>query len=149
MSKAAVAVVAAALLALTVTVVFVPARWGVRLAGSPEPREVAQVLRWYEDQAARESEADRRFYAAEHLEVVGLLAGETIYDVADDELSWTWHWRCEAGAVVLRPGGGELRFECEAGQYIQWPIVFAEQALILLLGGGLLTWVVRRKRAAA
>jgi hypothetical protein len=32
---------------------------------------------------------------------------------------------------------------------VRWPIVFLEQALILILGGGLLTWVVRRERRSS
>jgi len=30
--------------------------------------------------------------------------------------------------------------------HVRWPILIAEHALVLLLGGGLLTWVVRRER---
>ena len=59
---------------------------------------------------------------------------------------WEVRFRWPGGLVPRhqiggRPGTGPLIEE-----RIEWVVLFAEHALILLLGGGLLTFVVRRER---
>ena len=56
---------------------------------------------------------------------------------------WIWHRPPVDESVRQAHGTGS---EAAWSHDISWSIVFAEQALILLLGGGLLTWVVRRER---
>ena len=63
---------------------------------------------------------------------------------------WRLIWSPDTNATPLLPTPKSQDRWPVFGR-IDWPILFAEHALIVLLGGGLLTWVVRRgrRRAAA
>ena len=61
-------------------------------------------------------------------------------------------WESRPRPLVWGRGRVASRLGFRRAERVNWPILFIEQALILVLGGGLLTWVVRRerrKRAAA
>ena len=53
-----------------------------------------------------------------------------------DSIKWGWMWDAQ----------GWERLGAEYALRPYWPIIFIEQAAILLLGGGLLTFMVRRNR---
>ena len=56
------------------------------------------------------------------------------------------HRYCFAWQLESRSFPPPHEDEFRAKDRIVWPIVFMEQALILLLAGGMLTWTVRRNR---
>ena len=53
---------------------------------------------------------------------------------------WTWMWNLQS---VSSPGGNGLP---HAEQRVDWRLLIPTQLTVLLLGGGLLAWVVRRER---
>ena len=81
---------------------------------------------------------------------VGGTDQSALRDMVSDELRFRPVWRLQREQLLpFDLGGGDGRDLSEqpySEPRIEWPIVFFEQALILLFGGGLLTFVVRRER---
>jgi hypothetical protein len=80
-------------------------------------------------------------------------------DLDDTWTGWDWIWvplggRGEANLLVDKPGSGKwpvsAHWEWEHDPWTpvntRWPLLIGEHAVLLLLGGGLLTWAVRRQR---
>lgn len=65
---------------------------------------------------------------------------------------WGWQWVWDRGAYyTIDHWAGAQRKTDPRGpvveeQVVIWPIVVTEQLLVLLVGGGLLAWAVRRER---
>ena len=63
---------------------------------------------------------------------------------------YAWIWRIHGENMDFRLSfRGALPGTLEAPGRIYWPALVAELALILLLGGGLLAWLIRRDRRRA
>lgn len=154
-------------LAVALTFVYVPVRWGTRLVAPPTDEQVSQLQAQIERQVARAPQADRERESAYRQSVASLLDGQTVYPLTYDDAAWntydpvwTWSWDRDRERHELSIGygggagsSGEVSidvvvplFQVEVGEFIWWKLVFLEQALILLLGGGALTVVVRRAR---
>lgn len=68
-------------------------------------------------------------------------AGDYIEDPVSPDLRYRWTWERERRYDSSRYPPVPMIHEA-----INWPLVVAEQSIILLVGGALLTWVVRRER---
>ena len=136
MRKRVIDVLAGTLLALIATTVWVPLQ--------------IQVLpHWASDPSVREA------VAAGMEPPEGNRMSEWT-PITGDLVDW-WGWRWERSGP--RPEGGEL-YDHRKWMHLDDPkwrigivhwLVFASQALILLIGGGLLTWLIRlgRRRSPA
>ena len=79
-----------------------------------------------------------------------LLVGDWFFIEANDERSWTWIWhRSETNSaapneleVEVQPAGAIAR----RALLVDWPAMVSHLCVVLLLFGGLLTFVVRRER---
>lgn len=63
-------------------------------------------------------------------------------DLGSRPLEYRWVWDRTEDTAVPEAETIPMRFQ----YVVRWPILLGTQALLLLLGGGLLTWVVRRER---
>ena len=139
MSKRVLAVLVGTLLALVAASLWVPVRTGTRLATWPTADRSDEPVQFIENYFRGDAQA----LAHGEVAYVTPLRGRTGYRYrtvwALDEL-----W----GIARLLEVAGVDGAECDAvaGDFVQWRILLATHSLILLLGGGLMAFTVRRAR---
>lgn len=138
-----VALVAAIVaLAITATLIVVPTRrvvWFDRRARHAD-RELATLMQAIEHSEPKSPDAERRL-ATMNAMLWAWDSGSPEPDGPLWPLRYQPVWRERPGGRMSLGGGNWFE-----GEGIAWPTVFAEQGLILFLGGAVLAFVVRRER---
>ena len=144
--KPAIAVVVGTLLALLVTVLFLPVRrtrqWRPALSAAAIARFEQDNFWCVDDQRQPADERVTRWQWERRLR---LYRGERV-PVGKSRFTTVWTRDPWVSDGPRYDKWVRQDIEVFSGDLIRWPIVLATQALILLLGGGLLTFVVRRER---
>lgn len=153
MSKSDIAVLVGTLLGLGAVALWVPVREGKRIRGEPSAAAIAETADdwdWAHGVLPRNRpERTRGSWSLPYRRLVMQHGRDEFLDIMRGRAwdysdvpwppRWVWIWSRQP-VRPMRSAGWEI------GERVRWPIVLGELGLILVLGGALMTVVVRRRR---